>query len=288
VSAADTETWTPSAHELERRAVRRSRARRDILVATAALVVVLGGLGLILLTSPGWPQVKHYFFNWHYIHGSFHEVITGLVKNIAIFLICEPFILVLGARVAVVRTTTTPVMLPFRVLATVYADVVRGIPTILLVYLAGFGIPALNLTGVTTSPFWLGSGALVVSYGAYVSEVFRSGIESIHPSQVASADALGLTRWQAMLHVILPQATRRVAPPLLNDFISLQKDTALLSVITVFDALFSAQDYENYHFNYSSLTLAAVFFVLLTVPFTRFTDWLSRRARRRELAGANR
>jgi polar amino acid transport system permease protein len=177
-------------------------------------------------------------------------------------------------------------MLPFRVLAVVYADVFRGIPTILLVYLAGFGIPALQLTGVTTNTMWLGTGALVLSYGAYVSEVFRAGIESIHPSQLASADTLGLSRWQSMRHVILPQATRRVAPPLLNDFISLQKDTALLSVIFVFEAMFSAQDYNNFNFNYTSLVVAAVLFIALTIPLTRYTDYLGRRALRRQFAGA--
>ena len=162
-------------------------------------------------------------------------------------------------------------MLPFRVLAVIYADVFRGIPTILLVYLAGLGVPALGSPGSPTTPCGSGTGALVLSYGAYVSEVFRAGIESIHPSQLASADTLGLNRWQSMRFVILPQATRRVAPPLLNDFISLQKDTALLSVISVFEAMFSAQDYNNYHFNYTSLRGAAVLFIALTIPLTRFT-----------------
>jgi len=177
-------------------------------------------------------------------------------------------------------------MLPVRVIAVVYTDVLRGIPTILLVYLAGFGIPALRLQGVTTDPLWLGTGALVLSYGAYVAEVFRAGIESIHPSQLASADTLGLTRWQAMRHVVLPQATRRVAPPLLNDFISLQKDTALLGTIAVFDALFAANDYSAYKFNYTPLVVAAVLFIALTIPLTRFTDWAGRRALRRQFAGA--
>jgi polar amino acid transport system permease protein len=176
-------------------------------------------------------------------------------------------------------------MLPFRVLAVVYADVFRGIPTILLVYLTGFGVPALQLSGITNNLMWLGTAALVVSYGAYVSEVFRAGIESIHPSQLASADTLGLSRWQSMRHVILPQATRRVAPPLLNDFISLQKDTALLSVIAVYEGMFSATDYELYHFNFTSLVVAAVLFVGLTIPLTRFTDWFARRMMRREFAG---
>jgi polar amino acid transport system permease protein len=285
VSSADT-LWEPSGRELERRAVRRQRARRDILIASLALVVVIGGLVLAVTSAPGWPRVQQSFFNWDDAKASFPEVIRGFGKNVVIFLVAEPFILVLGAVVAVVRWTTSPLMLPFRVLAVVYADVFRGIPTILLVYLAGFGIPALELQGIPTNPLWLGTSALIVSYGAYVSEVFRAGIESIHPSQLASADTLGLSRLQAMTHVILPQATRRVAPPLLNDFISLQKDTALLSVIAVFEAMFSAQDYEAYNFNFTSLVVAAVLFICLTIPLTRFTDWLGRRAMRRQWAGA--
>jgi polar amino acid transport system permease protein len=285
VSATD-RSWEPSARELERRAGRRQRTRRDVTVATVALLLVLGLLGVGITSSPGWDSVRESFFNWGEAKASFPEVIRGFGKNIVIFLVAEPCILVLGVAVAVVRSTVSPVMLPFRVLAVVYADVFRGIPTILLVYLAGFGIPALRLTGVTTNTMWLGTGALVLSYGAYVSEVFRAGIESIHPSQLASADTLGLSRWQSMRYVVLPQATRRVAPPLLNDFISLQKDTALLSVIAVFEAMFSAQDYNNYHFNYTSLVVAAVLFICLTIPLTRFTDWLGRRALRRQFAGA--
>jgi polar amino acid transport system permease protein len=285
VSSTDP-SWEPSLRELERRAVRRQRARRDVTVASVALVVVLGLLAVGITSSPGWDSVKESFFNWDQAKAAFPEVIRGFGKNIVIFLVAEPFILVVGAGVAVVRSTVSPLMLPFRVLAVVYADVFRGIPTILLVYLAGFGIPALQLTGVTTNTMWLGTGALVLSYGAYVSEVFRAGIESIHPSQLASADTLGLSRWQSMRHVILPQATRRVAPPLLNDFISLQKDTALLSVIFVFEAMFSAQDYNNYNFNYTSLTVAALLFIALTIPLTRYTDYLGRRALRRQFAGA--
>jgi polar amino acid transport system permease protein len=285
VSATDP-TWEPSRRELERRAVRREKARRDVLIASTALIVVLGGLTVGITTSPGWPAVKESFFNVHQAKAAFPEVFRGFGKNVIVFLVAEPFILVIGAGVAIIRSTVSPVMLPFRVMAVLYADIIRGIPTILLVYLAGFGIPALRLSGITSNPLWLGTGALVLSYGAYVSEVFRAGIESIHPSQVASADTLGLSRWQSMRFVILPQATRRVAPPLLNDFISLQKDTALLSVITVFDAMFSAQDYNNYNFTYTSFVVAAVLFIALTIPLTRFTDWLGRRALRRQFAGA--
>ena len=278
--------WTPSARELDRIAVRRQRARRDILVATAALVVVLGGLAWGVTSSPGWPRVQETFFNWGHARDSFPSVLKGFGKNIVIFLVAEPLILVLGAGVAVARSTVSAVMLPVRVIAVAYTDVLRGIPTILLVYLAGFGIPALGLQGITTNPLWLGTGALVLSYGAYVAEVFRAGIESIHPSQLASADTLGLSRWQAMRHVVLPQATRRVAPPLLNDFISLQKDTALLGTIAVFDSLFAANDYSAYKFNYTPLVVAAVLFIALTIPLTRFTDWAGRRALRRQFAGA--
>jgi polar amino acid transport system permease protein len=160
------------------------------------------------------------------------------------------------------------------------------VPTILVVVLAGFGIPALQLQGVTTDTFWLGCGALVLSYGAYVAEVFRSGIDSIHPSQVASADALGLSHGQAMRYVVLPQATRRVVPPLLNDFVSLQKDTALIASVGLFEALRTAQVYSSFNFNFTPYLVTAAFFVALTVPLARLTDWLGRRYARRERAGA--
>ena len=284
--SAQPDSWQPSARELERRAVRRQRARRDVLVASAALVVVLGGLAWGITASPGWPRVHETFFNWEQAKASFPSVIKGFGKNVVVFLIAEPLILVLGAAVAIARSTSSAVMLPVRVIAVVYTDVLRGIPTILLVYLAGFGVPALQLQGIPTDPLWLGTGALVLSYGAYVAEVFRAGIESIHPSQLASADTLGLSRWQAMRHVVLPQATRRVAPPLLNDFISLQKDTALLGTIAVFDALFAANDYSAYQFNYTPFVVAALLFIALTIPLTRFTDWAGRRAMRRQYAGA--
>src|SRR5262245_460475 len=226
--------WTPSTRQVERDALRRRMRVRSATVATVATVVVLGALVWVVATSPGWPRVQETFFSWEHAKASFPEVIKGFAKNVACFLIAEPIILVLGALVAVVRTTTAPVLFPLRLLAVIYTDVFRGVPTLLVVVLFGFGIPALQLQGVTNSLFWLGTMALVLSYGAYVAEVFRAGIESIHPSQLASAEALGLSHGQATRHVVLPQATRRVIPPLLNDFVSLQKDTALLSAIAVF------------------------------------------------------
>ena len=278
--------WSPSPRQRERDAVRRRLQRRSATVATLATVAVLGLLAVVILTSPGWARVRETFFSWEDAKASFPEVIRAFGKNVLLFLLAEPLILVLGALVAVVRSTTAAALFPLRLLATFYTDLFRGVPTLLVVILAGFGIPALQLQGVTNDTFWLGLGALVLSYGAYVAEVFRAGIDSIHPSQVASADALGLSHGQAMRYVVLPQATRRVIPPLLNDFISLQKDTALLSSIFVFEALFAAQDYAAYNFNYTPLVVVAVLFVGLTIPLARFTDWMGRRMMRRERAGA--
>jgi polar amino acid transport system permease protein len=277
--------WSPSPRQRERDAVRKRLRRRSATVATLATVVVLGLLAVGIVSSPGWARVQETFFSWEDAKASFPELIKAFGKNVLLFLLAEPLILVVGALVAVVRSTTAAALFPLRLLATFYTDLLRGVPTLLVVILAGFGIPALQLQGVTNDTFWLGLGALVLSYGAYVAEVFRSGIDSIHPSQVASADALGLSHGQAMRYVVLPQATRRVIPPLLNDFISLQKDTALLSSIFVFEALFAAQDYAAYNFNYTPLVVVAALFVGLTIPLARFTDWMGRRMMRRERAG---
>ncbi len=206
--------------------------------------------------------------------------------NVRLFLIAEPFILVLALAVALARSSRAALLVPLRLLAVVYTDLFRGIPTILLILLLGFGMPALQLQGIPNSAlFWAGV-ALVLSYGAYVAEVFRAGIESIHPSQVASAAALGLGRGQTMRFVVVPQALRRVVPPLLNDFVSLQKDTALVAVVGGFDAVFAARDYGNFNFNYTPYVVVAAFFVVLTVPLARLTDWLQRRYAERERAGA--
>jgi polar amino acid transport system permease protein len=278
-----TTAWTPSERELERRRVRRRDRLRATAVATVATVVVVVVLVWSVTSSPGWPRVRETFFSWEDAKASFPDIAKGFWINVKMFLIAEPIILVLGILVAVTRSTVSPWLTPLRAAAVLYTDLLRGVPTLLVVVLLALGIPALRLAGVTTSLFWLTLVALVLSYGAYVAEVVRSGIESVHPSQIASAQALALTRTQTMRHVVLPQALRRVTPPLLNDFVSLQKDTALVSAVGVFEALFAAQDYGNYNFNYTPLLVAAAFFVALTIPLARFTDWLGRRATRREL-----
>lgn len=277
--------WRPSLREIERQQVRRGLQRRGVLIASAVTVVVVVVLYVGLVSSPGWDRVRETFLSWPDAKAAFPAIAKGFWINVQMFLVAEPLILVLGCLVAVTRSTVSPWLTPLRVLAVLYTDLFRGVPTLLVVYLFAFGIPALQLQGVTTSLQWLGTTALVLSYGAYVAEVIRSGIESIHPSQVASAQALGLSRAQSMRFVVLPQAVRRVVPPLMNDFVSLQKDTALVASVGVFEALFAAQDYGNYNFNFTPLLVAGAFFVALTIPLARLTDWLARRAMEKERGG---
>ncbi|HET7357894.1 MAG TPA: amino acid ABC transporter permease [Nocardioidaceae bacterium] len=283
--AVSAEDWSPSARERERQAVRRRLGLRSAGIAAAATVLLIGALVLLIVSSPGWPRVQQTFLSWDHAKAVFPAIATGFWLNVRLFLVAEPLILALGVLVAVARQSTSPALFPVRALAVVYTDLFRGMPTLLVVLMVCFGVPALKLQGVTNSLFWLGLVALVLSYGAYVAEVFRAGIESIHPSQVASADSLGLSRAQAMRYVVLPQAVRRVVPPLLNDFVSLQKDTALVATVGLVEALNAAQIYANFNFNYTSYLVAAAFFVALTVPLARFTDWLGRRVAARERGG---
>jgi polar amino acid transport system permease protein len=278
--------WRPSERELERRRLRSRDRTRSLVIATGAVVVVFAALLGGILSSPGWPSVQETFFSWEHAQASFPLILDGFWINVQLFLIAEPLILVLGLAVALARQARSPWLAPLRLVAVGYADLFRGIPTVLLVFLCCFGMPALGLQGVPNSLFFWGLIALVLSYGAYVSEVFRAGIESVHPSQVASAEALALSRYQTMRHVVVPQAVRRVVPPLLNDFVSLQKDTALVAVVGLTDAVFAASDYGNFNFNYTPLVVAALFFIALCVPMARFTDWVGRRYAEREFSGA--
>jgi polar amino acid transport system permease protein len=278
--------WQPSARELERRGVRRRQRLRSTSISAGLLVAVLVVLGLVVAGSPGWPRVRETFFSWADAKAVFPAILDGFWLNVKLFLVCEVAILGLGLAVALARSARSPWLAPVRAAAVVYTDLFRGVPTILLILMLGFGVPALQLQGLPTDElFWAGV-ALVLSYGAYVAEVYRAGIDSVHPSQVASAEALGLSRAQTMRHVVVPQGVRRVVPPLLNDFISLQKDTALVSAVAVFDSVFAARDYTAYNFNYTPYVVVAGFFVVLTVPLARFTDWLTRRWMERERAGS--
>jgi polar amino acid transport system permease protein len=268
--------------------------RRAAVVSTASTLVVLAALVLIFWLAPGSAAVRHTFFNptdmWQSFIGDpkkgYYSVGAAIWLNIRMFLAAEVLILALALVIALVRLSTSPVMFPFRVLAMVYVDFFRGVPLLLVVFAIGLGVPALRLTFVSSqSAAIYGVAALVLSYSAYVSEVYRAGLNSVHRSQVAAARSLGLSHATALRYVILPQAVRNIIPPLLNDFISLQKDTALVAVLGAIEANEAAQIYSATVFNFSSFTVAAILFLILTIPLARFTDRLIERDRRRRLAG---
>jgi polar amino acid transport system permease protein len=257
---------------------------RGVAIALVSTVVFLGLVVVAVTHAPGWPEVRRTFFDWGEFRASFPEIARAFELNVKIFCIAEVFILAFALLLAVIRSLPGPVFFPLRALAIVYADFFRGVPTILVIAILGFGAPALALKGVPTSTTFWGIAALVLVYSAYVSEVYRAGIESVHPSQEAAARSLGLSRGQALRFVILPQAVRRVVPPLLNDFIGLQKDTALVGVLGAIEAFNQSQIDTNATFNYTPYLAAAVLFVAITIPLARFTDWLILRDRRRRQA----
>lgn len=269
--------WTPSPVERERAAFRAGRARRSVLVSTGSTVVLLGLAAVLLVTSPGWPRVRETWFSWDKAVQAFPAVLDGLWLNIRLMVVCAVAIAVLGLTLAVLRTLRGAVFFPLRLFATVYVDLFRGLPLLLVLLLLGFGAPALDLTGLPNSVLFWGATSLVLSYSAYVAEVFRAGIETVHPSQRAAARALGLSYAQSLRFVVLPQAVRRVVPALMNDLVSLQKDSGLVSVLGVVDAIRAAQISTAEDFNYTPYVVAGVVFVALTVPMARLTDWVARR-----------
>ncbi|HEU0194696.1 MAG TPA: amino acid ABC transporter permease [Gaiellales bacterium] len=259
---------------------------RNVAIATVSTIVFFAVIALVVINSPGWPEVKQKFFDPTDFHESLSPIAHGFVLNIKMFCIAEVLILAFALLLAVLRSLPGPVFFPVRLLAIAYTDLFRGVPTILVVLLLGFGAPSLDLTGVPTSYTFWAVTSLVLVYTAYVSEVYRAGIESVHPSQEAAARSLGLTRAQTLRYVIIPQAVRRVIPPLLNDFIGLQKDTALLYVLGGVEALNAANILSAADFNFTPYVVAALFFIALTIPLARFTDYLVARERRRRESGA--
>jgi polar amino acid transport system permease protein len=259
--------------------------RRSVAIALASTIVFFAVVGFAITHAPGWPAVRSQFFSWHEFKSTFPEIARAFRLNIKIFSIAEVFILIFALFLAVLRSLPGPVFFPLRALAIVYADLFRGIPTILVIAMLGFGAPALGLSYVPTSVIFWGIVSLVLIYSAYVSEVYRAGIESIHPSQEAAARSLGLSRAQTLRRVILPQAVRRVIPPLLNDFIGLQKDTALVGTLGAVEAFQQSQIDTNATFNFTAYLCAAALFVAITIPLARFTDWLIARDRRQRQAG---
>jgi polar amino acid transport system permease protein len=266
--------------------------RRAVLVSTASTIIFFVVIAVVLALAPGSAIVQERFFSWDHLRLSLTGTVTApsvagaFLLNVRMFVIAEILILLLALVIAVVRGIPGPVFFPIRAVAVAYTDLFRGVPLILVLYMIGFGVPGLDLQFFSSrSDITYGITALVLVYTAYVAEVYRAGIDSVHESQTAAARSLGLSRWQSLRFVILPQAIRRVIPPLLNDFIGLQKDTALVSVLGSIEAARAAQIYAAEQFNYASYVVAATLFVLVTIPLARLTDRLIERDRRRRQAG---
>ncbi|HEY3523695.1 MAG TPA: amino acid ABC transporter permease [Candidatus Limnocylindrales bacterium] len=263
----------------------RGDPARAVAIALVSTVLVFGAIVWAIVNAPNWPAVQEQFFSAEAFADALPDLVPAFGTNIALFLIAEVLILVLGLVVAVLRGLPGPVFFPIRALATGYVDLFRAVPGILVIYVLALGVPGLGIEGVPIDPFVWAILALTLIYSAYVSEVYRAGIESIHPSQEAAARSLGLSRFQALRYVIVPQAVRRVVPPLLNDFIGLQKDTVLVSFAGVVEIFRTSQVKEAASFNFTPYLAVAAIFVVVTIPLARLTDWLAARDRSRQAVG---
>lgn len=277
-------SYTPSALQLQREEAKRRASRRSTAVALLSTLLVGTALTIIVANAQGAEAVRESFFNWYYAKKAFPRIFDGILLNLRVLFIAEFFVLVFGLSIAIARTTTSPVLYPLRLIATIYTDVFRGMPLLLVLFLVGLGIPGLRLPYVPNSAVFLGTVALILTYSAYVAEVIRAGIEGVNPTQRQAARALGLSHPQTLQHVVLPQAFRNVTPPLLNDLVSLQKDSGLISVLGAVDAIRAAGIETAQSFNFTPYVVAGALFVLLTIPLTRYTDWLIRRQDRAQKA----
>jgi polar amino acid transport system permease protein len=278
------EAIAPPRRPSRRRRIPPGEALRSTLIALISTAVVFGLIVVAVTNAPNWPEVQQAFFNGEIFVRSLPKVVAAFVTNIELFLIAEVLILGIGLVVAVLRGLSGPVFFPVRILATGYVDFFRAVPGLLIIYVLGFGIPGLGIPGLPTDPFPYVILALTLVYSAYVAEVYRAGIDSVHWSQEAAARSLGLSRLQSMRYVVVPQAVRRVIPPLLNDFIGLQKDTVLVSAVGVVEIFRQAQIIKSATFNFTPFMAVALVFIVITIPLARFTDWLVERDRRRQAA----
>ncbi|MDM4764151.1 amino acid ABC transporter permease [Galbitalea sp. SE-J8] len=276
----------PSSLELGRRAFRRRQSRRSVLVSVVSTIVVAVAAWLLVTNAPGWPRVRQSFFDGPTLVAALPRVLEGFVVNLRVLGYSIVAVAVFSLLLATLRTLRGPVFFPLRALAIGYADLFRGLPLIVVLYLVGFGIPGLRLTDGRIPAELLGTLALTLTYSAYVSEVWRAGIEAVHPSQVLAARSLGLSHGQSMRLIVLPQALRKVTPALMNDLVSMQKDVGLISVLGAVDAVRRAQIETSTAANFTPYVVAGLVFVVLALPLIRLTDWLSARARRREQIGA--
>lgn len=248
--------------------------RRSNTIAALSTFGVFAALIALIPLAPGWEAVKKSFFNAEVFAKTFPGLLEAFLLDVAIFAWSAPLIFILGLLVALARDVRSPALYPLRLFGIVYTDVFRGVPVILVIYLIGFGIPGLGLPRPWNSPYIWGTVALVLTYAAYVAEVFRTGIESIHQSQRSAAASLGLSNADIMRFVILPQAIRRVVPANMNLFIALQKDVALLSFIGPVEIFRQAGVYKSLLANFTPYVGAALIFLAITIPATRYADYL--------------
>ena len=278
----------PSEVELARRAFKIKQNRKSTLIAFLSTLAFAAVVWFGLISTPGWQRVSFAFFNWDVAVESFPRVIEGLFLNLRVLLFAAVSVLFFGLLLAIMRTLRNPVFFPLRIFARGYVDIFRGLPLIIVLYLVGFGIPGLRLEFLGRIPAEvLGTIALTITYSAYVAEVFRAGIESVHPSQRLASRSLGLSYAKTLRLVVLPQAVRRVAPPLMNDFVALQKDVGLISVLGAIDAVRGAQIEVAKFANFTPYVVAGLLFVLLAIPTVRFADYISNRLSSREQAGSS-
>ncbi|MCI1901196.1 MAG: amino acid ABC transporter permease [Bifidobacteriaceae bacterium] len=271
--------------ELERRATRRNERIRSVVTSIVSSLVLAAVIVVGLRMSPGWSRVRESFFSGQYFMSSLPHVLAGLWLNVQVLLYAVVGVAILSVVIALLRTSRSAILFPLRMLAILYTTVMRGIPMIVILYLIGFGIPGLAIFPGRIDPAILGTIAIILGYAAYVAEVLRAGLESIHPSQRASARSLGLSVGKTLRLVIIPQALRKVAPALMNDFISMQKDVGLISVLGAVDAVRAAQIDVATSYNFTPYVVASVLFILLSIPFIILNDWYSDRLRKRELSG---
>ena len=282
-TSSDT-AWRPSELELGRRATRRQQSTKSVLIALVSSVVFVVVVGWAILSSPGWEDVRRSFFDLDIAVKSFPSILAGLWVNIQVLIVAALAVAVLGTTLAVMRSLRGPVFFPLRALATVYTDLFRGIPLLIVLYLVGFGLPALGIFGRVPVVLW-GTIAIVLTYSAYIAEVLRAGMEAVHPSQRVAARSMGLTHGQTLRIVVIPQGVRKVVPALMNDFVSMQKDVGLISVLGAVDAVRAAQISAAEYYNFTPYIVAALLFVAMALPMIRLTDYVSARLAKREQMG---
>lgn len=276
--------WQPSELELSRRALRRRATTRSVLIAFGSSIALLAVLIVVVVNTPGWAIVSQTFFDPQVALQSIGPIFQGLLVNLLVLVIAVVCVAILGTLLATMRSLRGPVFFPLRALAAAYTDFFRGIPLLIVLYLVGFGIPALGIFPRMPPMFW-GTIALVLTYSAYVAEVLRAGIEAVHPSQRIAARSLGLTHGQTLRIVVIPQGVRKVVPALMNDFVSMQKDVGLISVLGAVDAVRAAQLMVAETYNFTPYVVAGLMFIVLSWPMIRLTDVVTARLNKREQAG---